>query len=276
MVAEARRGDAVHPWRPQHLEHPRQGEQLEHADHRQVDTMLAQQHGQRMGEQPRRQALRAIQAGQQHQGRGVGPGQRACSRRGVTVALSDAALRAERRRNLAGFHGQPQHCRRVRGPDVEQEIQHVAVLDDVFLAFDAHLAGFLGAGFALAGDEVVVGDGLGADEAALEVGVDDAGRLRRGVAAVDGPGAHFLHAGGEVGLQAEQVVAGADQRGPDPVRAGPSARGTRPCRRRRGRRVPLRWRRRARRPRRLRRRRGRARRRGAGCSSKPSSATLAA
>jgi hypothetical protein len=50
-------------------------------------------------------------------------------------------------------------------------------LHDVFLAF-ARLAGFLGAGFALEGDVVVVGDGLGADEALLEIGVDDAGRLR--------------------------------------------------------------------------------------------------
>ena len=36
-----------------------------------------------------------------------------------------------------------------------RDLQHIAVLDDVFLAFGAHLAGFLAAGFALAGDEVV-------------------------------------------------------------------------------------------------------------------------
>ena len=36
--------------------------------------------------------------------------------------------------------------------------------------------------------------------------------LRRGVAGVDRPGAHFLLAGGEVGPQAEQVIGGADQR----------------------------------------------------------------
>jgi hypothetical protein len=66
----------------------------------------------------------------------------------------------------------------LRSSDVEQEVQHVAILDHVFLAFGAHLAGFLGAGFALVLDEVVKGDGLGADEAAFEVGVDDGG-LRR-------------------------------------------------------------------------------------------------
>ena len=45
--------------------------------------------------------------------------------------------------------------------DIEQEVQHVAVLDDVVLAFGAHLAGFLGALFALVLDEVVKDDGLG-------------------------------------------------------------------------------------------------------------------
>src|SRR3990167_8782338 len=54
--------------------------------------------------------------------------------------------------------------------DVEQEIQHIAVLDDVLLAFGAHLAGVLRALLALVGNEVVEGDGLRADEAALEVG----------------------------------------------------------------------------------------------------------
>ena len=61
----------------------------------------------------------------------------------------------------------------------EAEMQHVAVLDDVVLAFEAELARFARARLALPGDIVVIGDGLGADEALLEVGVDDAGRLRR-------------------------------------------------------------------------------------------------
>ena len=41
------------------------------------------------------------------------------------------------------------------GAHVEQEVQHVAVLDHVLLAFGAHLARFLGAGLALVLDEVV-------------------------------------------------------------------------------------------------------------------------
>ncbi len=53
----------------------------------------------------------------------------------------------------------------------------VTVVHDIFLAFVAALAGFLGADFALVGDVVVVGDGEGADEAAFEIRVDDAGSL---------------------------------------------------------------------------------------------------
>src|SRR5258706_3566380 len=45
------------------------------------------------------------------------------------------------------------------------------------------------------GDIVRVGDHLGADEAALEVGVDHSRRLRRRGADGDGPGAHFLRSG---------------------------------------------------------------------------------
>lgn len=64
--------------------------------------------------------------------------------------------------------------------DVKPEQHHVAVLDDVVLAFLAHFAGVLGFLFAAAGDEVVVGDGLGLDEATLKIRVDGAGRLGGG------------------------------------------------------------------------------------------------
>jgi hypothetical protein len=74
----------------------------------------------------------------------------------------------------------------------------------------------LRAGLALELHVVVEGDRLGADEALLEVAVDDAGRLRRGRARADRPGARFFRADGEVGLQAEELVAGAD----DAVEAG--------------------------------------------------------
>ncbi len=50
---------------------------------------------------------------------------------------------------------------------------------DVVLAFEPHLAGVARAGLAAVSDIIVVGDGFGTDEAVLEIGVDDAGRLRR-------------------------------------------------------------------------------------------------
>ena len=97
--------------------------------------------------------------------------------------------------------------------DVEQEVQHVAILDHVFLAFGAHLARVLCALFTLVLDEVFKRDGLGPDEAALEVAMDHTCGLGSGVAHMDGPGAHFLHARGEVGLQAQQLEAGAKEAG---------------------------------------------------------------
>src|SRR5262249_49855402 len=96
---------------------------------------------------------------------------------------------------------------------VEAEMEDVAVLDDVLRAFEAHPAGVLGALLAVIGDEVGVGDGLGADEAFLEVGVDDARRLRRLGAAADRPGARLLRSDREIGDEVEELVAGADDAG---------------------------------------------------------------
>ena len=56
----------------------------------------------------------------------------------------------------------------------EPEVHHVAVLHGVFLAFEAHFTGLFRARLAAQRHEVVVGDGFGADEALLEVGVDHA------------------------------------------------------------------------------------------------------
>src|SRR5690606_15383785 len=98
---------------------------------------------------------------------------------------------------------------------VEPEVQDVALLHAVLLALQAHATGLARTRLATVLDEVVVGDGFGADEALLEVGVDHRRGLGRGGAGLHGPGADLLHAGGEVGLQAQQLVGGAD----DPVQA---------------------------------------------------------
>src|SRR5690554_4546791 len=93
---------------------------------------------------------------------------------------------------------------------VEPEMDNVAIFDDVFLAFQTPLAGILGAGFALVLHEIIVADDFGADESPLEIGVNYGGGLGGSGADFHGPGADFLNTGGEVGLQAQQAVAGPD------------------------------------------------------------------
>src|SRR4029079_15971333 len=98
-----------------------------------------------------------------------------------------------------------------RGSHVEPEVHDVAVANDIVAALEAHLAGFLGALLAVAPLVVRECDDLRADEALFEISVDDAGRLRRGCAMRNRPRAHFLRSGGEVRVQAEALVPGANQ-----------------------------------------------------------------
>src|SRR3984893_6567019 len=93
----------------------------------------------------------------------------------------------------------------------ESEMHDAAVGEDVRLALKPPLPRCWRAGLAAERHVIVVGDGLGADEAALEVGMDDGGRLRRLGAARDRPGRRLLGARGEIGDQVEQGVAGANQ-----------------------------------------------------------------
>ena len=64
----------------------------------------------------------------------------------------------------------------------------IAIGDDVLLAFQTKLAGVAGAGFAAERNIIGIGDGLGADESLLEIGVNDPGRGGPLGAAMDGPG----------------------------------------------------------------------------------------
>ena len=61
--------------------------------------------------------------------------------------------------------------------DVEAELHDVAVGHHVVLALHADRPASLAFSMEPSGDEVVEGDDFGLDEAALEVGVDDAGGL---------------------------------------------------------------------------------------------------
>ena len=78
--------------------------------------------------------------------------------------------------------------------DVEAELHHVAVGHDIVLAFDPDLALGLGLVHGPGLDEVGEVNNLGLDEAALEVGVDDAGGHGGGVALVAPADAIFLDA----------------------------------------------------------------------------------
>src|SRR3546814_9431802 len=93
------------------------------------------------------------------------------------------------------------------GSVVEAELHDVAVLHDVVLALEPRLALRASLGHRAERDEVVEGDDLGLDEALLEVGVDDPGRLRGLPALADRPRAHLFRALGQVGLEAEGVEA---------------------------------------------------------------------
>src|SRR5580704_16676301 len=64
------------------------------------------------------------------------------------------------------------------GSDVEPEMHDIAIGDNIFGAFEPHLAGILGALLAAIGDKIVIGDRFGADEALLEIAMDDARGLR--------------------------------------------------------------------------------------------------
>src|SRR5258708_2171791 len=106
----------------------------------------------------------------------------------------------------------------IAGPlHVEAEVDHVAVAHHVVLALQAQLARFLRALLAAVRNEVIVRRDLGADEAPLEVGVDDTRGLWRGRAGLDSPGAHFLGPGGEAGLHPKDLVRPPD----DPVHPAP-------------------------------------------------------
>src|SRR5436853_7600251 len=94
--------------------------------------------------------------------------------------------------------------------DVEPEVQHVAVLDDVVFPLHPKHARRPAARLALVRDEIRVRHHLRPDEAALEVGVDDRRGLRRLPAALDRPGADLLRARGEVADEPEDGVALAD------------------------------------------------------------------
>ena len=99
---------------------------------------------------------------------------------------------------------------------VEQEVADVAILHDIIAADSLQFSGGADVALGLELFQILKVVDLGADEPLLKVGVDDARGLRGGGAHLHRPGTHLLHASGEIGLQAQQLVGLADQ----PVQAG--------------------------------------------------------
>ena len=130
---------------------------------------------------------------------------------GVLVPLQTVDLLQVRQAEGGTEQEQGDQQEFLHGLHVEQEVDDVAVLHHVLLAFAADLALGLGGGHGANGLQILEGDDLGPDEAALEVGVDLASGLGSLGAPLDGPGAALVSARGQEGHQAQQRVAGRDQ-----------------------------------------------------------------
>src|ERR1017187_5916285 len=114
----------------------------------------------------------------------------------VVEARGYAPLTIGGRRGLA-FHRALTVVHDFQFSHVEPEVHHVAVADDVILAFDAEFAGVARLGLAAELHEVLPPDDLGLNEALLEVGVNHPRRLGRLGASRRGPSAHLGLARGE-------------------------------------------------------------------------------
>ena len=94
--------------------------------------------------------------------------------------------------------------------DVEADVQHVAVGDDVGLALEPLCAAPRSLGVRAGIEQVLRRDHLAADEAARDVGVDRRRRLERGLAPPERPRARLLLARGEERDQPERLLELAD------------------------------------------------------------------
>ena len=82
-------------------------------------------------------------------------------------------------------------------------MENVTVFDEIVLPFQAQLARVARAGLATEIHIFVKGDGLGADKAVLEIGVDDARGLRRERTLRYRPSSRFFRPDGELSDQVQ-------------------------------------------------------------------------
>src|SRR5215472_4344819 len=101
----------------------------------------------------------------------------------------------------------------IRASNGESKIDDIAVLDDILLAFQAQFSFVPSLAFAASGDEIVVVNHFGADEAALEIAVDAAGGAWCAVATADGPSLHLVLPHGKERDQVQQTVGSANETG---------------------------------------------------------------
>src|SRR5205823_6196378 len=91
--------------------------------------------------------------------------------------------------------------------DVEAKQQNVAILHDVVAAFTANQALLRGSFVAARFYKFRERDGLGADEAALKIGMNLAGGVIRGFTPMHGPRPHLILADREERLKSQQAIA---------------------------------------------------------------------
>ena len=103
-----------------------------------------------------------------------------------------------------------------RFSDVEQEIDHVAIFHDILFALASQQPLCLCVGQRAARLEIVKGNYLCADKAALKIRMDLTGCLRGLRPLLDSPGAALVAAGCQEGNQPQQFIAALDE----PVQTG--------------------------------------------------------
>src|ERR1019366_10433189 len=121
---------------------------------------------------------------------------------------SDELLARIGRGFWSGVVRPPWVWRESTGSDVEQEVHHVAVLDQVVAALQPALAALPHSGVAARVDQLLPATHLGPDEPLGKAGVDGAGGVLGVGPLRDRPGPNLLLPGGEEGLQAKSVVSG--------------------------------------------------------------------
>src|SRR4029077_12386928 len=95
--------------------------------------------------------------------------------------------------------------------DVKAELHYIPVFHHIIFTFDSQLSGFATFRERSKSHQVFEMDGLGRDEAAFEVGMNDASRCRSLIACMYSPGARLLFARCKISAQAKQFIYGANQ-----------------------------------------------------------------